>query len=74
MCPETTANMKCHDIKRPKDGNIRHAADEEALKNFDSLHEDFARDPRYARLGLSSDGLNPFRTMSISHSIWPVML
>ena len=25
-------------------------------------------------LGLSSDGFNPFRTMSISHRTWPVML
>ena len=26
------------------------------------------------RLGLSNDGLNPFRTMSIAHSTWPVVL
>jgi len=74
MCPETAANMKWHDTERPKDGNIRHAADGEAWKNFDSLHEDFARDPRNVRLGLSCDGFNSFRTMSISHSTWPVML
>ncbi|WMV38484.1 hypothetical protein MTR67_031869 [Solanum verrucosum] len=70
MCPETTANMKWQDTERPKDGNIRHSADGEAWKNFDSLHEDFARDPRNVRLGLSSDGFNPFQTMSISHSTW----
>lgn len=33
-----------------------------------------ARDPRNVRLGLSSDSFNPFRTMGISHSTWPVML
>jgi hypothetical protein len=34
---------------------------------------DFASDSRNVRLGLSSDGFNPFRTMSISHSTWPVL-
>ncbi|KAG8485489.1 hypothetical protein CXB51_021293 [Gossypium anomalum] len=35
---------------------------------------DFASDPRNVRLGLASDGFNPFRTMSTSHSTWPVLL
>ncbi|XP_049397375.1 uncharacterized protein LOC125861553 [Solanum stenotomum] len=74
MCPKIAANMKWHDTEQPKHGNIRHAADGEAWKNFESLHEDFARDPRNVRLCLSSDGFNPFRTMSISHSTCPVML
>ncbi|XP_019253851.1 PREDICTED: uncharacterized protein LOC109232539 [Nicotiana attenuata] len=74
MCFETAAAMRWHATERPNDGNLRHPADGEAWKDFDSLHEDFARDPRNVRLGLSSDGFNPFRTMSISHSTWPVML
>ncbi|XP_075108925.1 uncharacterized protein LOC142180757 [Nicotiana tabacum] len=53
---------------------LRHPADGEAWKDFDSLHPDFSKDPRNVRLGLSSDGFNPFRTMSISHSTWLVML
>ncbi|XP_059316727.1 uncharacterized protein LOC132067483 isoform X3 [Lycium ferocissimum] len=74
MCPETSVAMRWHANERPNDGNIRHPADGEAWKDFDSLHPDFSRDPRNVRLGLSSDGFNPFRTMSISHSTWPVML
>ncbi|XP_019226066.1 PREDICTED: uncharacterized protein LOC109207583 [Nicotiana attenuata] len=74
MCPETAAAMRWHANERPNDGNIRHPADGEAWKAFDSLHPDFSRDARNVRLGLSSDGFNPFRTMSISHSTWPVML
>ncbi|XP_019224269.1 PREDICTED: uncharacterized protein LOC109205956 [Nicotiana attenuata] len=73
MCPETAAAMRWHTNERPNDGNIRHPADGEAWKAFDSLHPDFSRDARNVRLGLSSDGFNPFRTMSISHSTWPVM-
>ncbi|XP_019070242.1 uncharacterized protein [Solanum lycopersicum] len=53
---------------------LRHPADGEAWKDFDSLHPDFANNARNVRLGISSDGFNPFRTMSISHSTWPVML
>ncbi|XP_070019670.1 uncharacterized protein [Nicotiana sylvestris] len=53
---------------------LRHPADGEAWKDFDSLHPDFSKDPHNVRLGLSSDGFNPFRTMSISHSTWLVML
>jgi len=31
-------------------------------------------DPRNIRLGLASDGFNPFRVMSSIHSTWPVLL
>jgi len=66
--------MRWHEEERSKDGKMRHLADGEAWKNFDSLHEDFSTDSRNVRLGLASDGFNPFRTMSISHSTWPVMM
>ncbi|WMV18242.1 hypothetical protein MTR67_011627 [Solanum verrucosum] len=63
-------------IKSPEvdNGKLRHPADGLAWKYFDRLHPDFALDCRNVRLGLSSDGFNPFRTMSISHSICLVML
>ncbi|KAK6796469.1 hypothetical protein RDI58_004170 [Solanum bulbocastanum] len=74
MCSETSVAMRWHDTERPKDGNLRHPADGVAWKDFDSLHPDFASNARNVRLGLPSDGFNPFRTMSISYSTWPVML
>ncbi|XP_019245219.1 PREDICTED: uncharacterized protein LOC109225081 [Nicotiana attenuata] len=46
MCPETAAAMRWHANERPNDGNIRHPADGEACKAFDSLHPDFSRDAR----------------------------
>src|ERR1044072_1641457 len=55
-----------------QDGLMRHPRDSEAWKKFDSLHKDFAADPRNVRLGLSSDGFIPFK--HTSHSIWPVIL
>ncbi|XP_035834064.1 uncharacterized protein LOC118482611 [Helianthus annuus] len=66
--------MTWHDEGRPKDGNIRRPADGESWKEFDSLYPHFAKETRNVRLGLSSDGFNPFRTASVSHSTWPVVL
>ncbi|KAL4561837.1 hypothetical protein LXL04_034017 [Taraxacum kok-saghyz] len=66
--------MTWHDEGRPKDGNLRHPADAKSWKEFDSLYPQFAKETRNVRSGLSSDGINPFRTMSIAHSTWPVVL
>ncbi|XP_039851873.1 uncharacterized protein LOC120710306 [Panicum virgatum] len=43
-------------------------------KNFDGRHDDFAKDARNVRLGLASDGFNPFGNKNLKHSTWPVML
>jgi len=53
---------------------LRHPVDGQAWKDFDMLHTNFSSKTRNVRLGLSSDGFNPFRTMSISHSTWPVIM
>ena len=45
-----------------------------AWKNFNKLHPSFAQEPQNVRLGLASDGFNPFGNMSISYNIWPVVL
>jgi hypothetical protein len=52
---------------------LRHLADGEAWKSFDLLHPEFSADSRNVRLGLTSDGFNPFGNMSTSQSTWPVM-
>ncbi|XP_057249394.1 uncharacterized protein LOC125495744 [Beta vulgaris subsp. vulgaris] len=66
--------MIWHDKKRTQDEYIRHPADGQSWKDFDSSHRTFAIDPRNVRLALASDGFNPFRTMSVAHSTWPVVL
>ena len=42
-------------------------------KSFNHKHEKFAADPRNIRLGLASDGFNPFGHQSITYSMWPVL-
>jgi hypothetical protein len=40
----------------------------------DKTYEWFALDPRNVRLGLASDGFNPFGMLNVSYSCWPVIL
>nr|GFA63928.1 hypothetical protein [Tanacetum cinerariifolium] len=73
-CEKTAKDMRWHDTGRTKDGKLRHPADGLAWSAFNDRYSQFASDPRSVRLGLASDGFNPFGTMSTSHSTWPVLL
>ncbi|XP_016165444.1 uncharacterized protein LOC107608064 [Arachis ipaensis] len=74
MCSKTAASLRWHDEERIKDGTLKHPADGLAWNNLDEMDEEFAKESRNIRLGLSSDGFNPFCSMNISWSTWPVML
>ncbi|XP_020081003.1 uncharacterized protein LOC109704650 isoform X2 [Ananas comosus] len=74
MSSKVASLMRWHDEGRIKDGILRHPADGLAWKSFDDHYLDFSSDPRSVRLGLASDGFNPFRTMSTTYSTWPVIL
>ncbi|XP_065857963.1 uncharacterized protein [Euphorbia lathyris] len=74
MSSKTASSMRWHMEGRNKDGKLRHPADALAWKEFDKRFPEFVADPRSVRLGLASDGFNPFRTMSTTYSTWPVVL
>ncbi|XP_071940578.1 uncharacterized protein [Coffea arabica] len=74
MSSKIASQMRWHEEKRTKDGCMRHPADSPAWQTFDHLHPEFAKDCRNVRLGLASDGFNPFKNMSSTHSTWPVPL
>jgi hypothetical protein len=74
MSSKTALHMKWHAEKHTDDGILRHPADALAWKAFDSKYPDFASDSRNVRLGLATDGFNPFGNMSTSYSTWPVIL
>src|SRR6266540_1039098 len=64
-----------HKLKRKEVQNeLSHPADGEAWKDFDRKYRWFAEDARNIRLGLATDGFNPFGKMSSSYSMWPVFL
>ncbi|KAB1212871.1 hypothetical protein CJ030_MR5G010171 [Morella rubra] len=75
MTKMTARDMRWHNEKRVDDeSNLRHPADGQVWKEFDEQHAWFAKDVRNVRLGLASDGFNPFGTMSVSYSMWLVLL
>ncbi|XP_074337755.1 uncharacterized protein LOC141674953 [Apium graveolens] len=62
------------DMRRTKDGKLRHPADAQGWKSMDASHPEFAAEIRNVRLNLAADGINPYRSMNISHNTWPVVL
>ncbi|XP_065860183.1 uncharacterized protein [Euphorbia lathyris] len=74
MSSKTAEVMTWHDNQRVDDGILRHPADSDVWKSFDESNPGFAKDPRNVRLGLASDGMNPFGNLSVSHSTWPVIM
>ncbi|XP_040374691.1 uncharacterized protein LOC121052850 [Rosa chinensis] len=74
MSSKTAKLMRWHAEERENDGVFRHPADSMAWKDFDTKNSDFSNEIRNVRLGLASDGFNPFRTMNIVHSTWPVIV
>ncbi|XP_035540218.1 uncharacterized protein LOC118344206 [Juglans regia] len=68
-------DMRWHKEQQLTDeASLRHPADSESWNRFDEEHSWFAQDARNVRLGMSSDGFNPFSNMSKPYSIWPVIL
>nr|XP_027063083.1 uncharacterized protein LOC113689513 [Coffea arabica] len=74
MSSKIAGHMRWHAEGRTKDGNMRHPADSPSWQTFDFHHPEFSQDSRNVRLGLASDGFNPFKNMSSTHSTWPVIL
>ncbi|KAG6405592.1 hypothetical protein SASPL_133183 [Salvia splendens] len=65
MSSKTTSHMRWHAESRTKDGYMRHPANSPAWSTFDSLHPDFSKESGNVRLGLTSDGINPFKNMNL---------
>src|SRR3954464_6523582 len=53
---------------------LRHPADGSQWRKIDRQFKSFSDDARNLKLGLSTDGFNPFGEQSSSHSTWPVAL
>ncbi|KAK2645093.1 hypothetical protein Ddye_020288 [Dipteronia dyeriana] len=60
MSSKTAVDMRCHSENRVKDGILRHPVDSMAWKSFDCEHSSFANEHRNVRLGLATDGFNPY--------------
>jgi hypothetical protein len=67
-------NLRWHALERECDGQLRHPADSLQWKKVDDLYPDFGNEARNLRLGLATDGMNPYGNLSSIHSSWPVLL
>ncbi|KAK7279834.1 hypothetical protein RJT34_24892 [Clitoria ternatea] len=67
-------SLRWHAEERKLDGKLRHPADSLQWKKIDQLFPTFGKEPRNLRLGLATDGMNPYSSLSSIHSPWPVLL
>ena len=63
-----------HSTHKSEDGKMRHPVDSLAWDLVNDKWPCFSSDPRNLRLGLATDGFNPFSNLSTTYSCWPVML
>ena len=74
MSKRTSEELQWHKKELVNDGKMRHPADSLAWKHMDKEYSWFAEEGRNIRLGLASDGFNPFGMQNVTYSIWPVIL
>ena len=74
ISPEIANHMKWHAKGRVNVGLLRHPADFEIWKSFDSKYIEFSSEPCNVRLELAANGFNPYGNISSTHSTWPVIL
>lgn len=71
---KTAKYMTWHLTHKVEDGIMKHPSDSEEWNSFDDRWTDFSDEARNIRLGLATDGFQPFGNLSSQHSIWPVIL
>ena len=74
MSKRTLEELQWHKKELVNNGKMRHPADSLAWKHVDKEYSWFAEEGHNIRLGLASDGFNPFGMQNVTYSIWPVIL
>ncbi|XP_078149690.1 uncharacterized protein LOC144545009 [Carex rostrata] len=78
VCPKCGVSrckiIAWHEEERKRDGKLRHPADSPQWRNIDREFTEFGGESRNLRLGVSTDGMSPFGSMSSRHSTWPVLI
>jgi hypothetical protein len=68
------ALMTWHTTAHSTDGKMHNPVDSPQWKFVNENFGNFGNDPRNLRLGLATDGINPFSEKRSTYSTWPVML
>ncbi|XP_024009593.1 uncharacterized protein LOC112084601 [Eutrema salsugineum] len=70
----TARELRWHSTNKSSDGKLRHPVDSVTWEHMDAKFPSFAAEERNIRLGLSTDGFNPFNMKNTRYSSWPVLL
>ncbi|XP_073152634.1 uncharacterized protein [Henckelia pumila] len=70
----TASHMRWHHDHHFDMETMTHPSDSPAWRHFDETHPWFAAEIRNVRLGLSTDGFQPFGQTGQQYSSWPVIL
>nr|XP_017253925.1 PREDICTED: uncharacterized protein LOC108223955 [Daucus carota subsp. sativus] len=75
MAEKTAECMRWHHNRVVVEGQLSHPADGDEWKQFDSRFPRFSKEIRNVRLGLSTDGFDPFRDAHArEYTVWPVVI
>ena len=66
--------MDYHSKNRSGDGVLRMPADSSAFRKIEEKYVDFKNEPRNVRLSLAANGVNPFRELRSTYSVWPIFI
>ncbi|XP_024013230.1 uncharacterized protein LOC112087553 [Eutrema salsugineum] len=70
----TARELRWHSTNKNSDGKLRHPVDSVTWEHMDAKFPSFAAEERNIRLGLSTDGFNPFNMKNTRYSSWPALL
>ena len=71
---DDTKDLTCNADGRNCNGMLCHPVDSSQWKKINCLYPDFGKEARNLRLGLATDGMNPYCNLSTQHSSWPILL
>uniref|UniRef100_A0A1J3JNP1 Transposase-associated domain-containing protein n=1 Tax=Noccaea caerulescens TaxID=107243 RepID=A0A1J3JNP1_NOCCA len=71
---EMAKNLRWHFSNKSSDGRLRHPVDSVTWDQMNHKYPSFAAEERNIRLGLSTDGFNPFNMKNTMYSCWPVLM
>ncbi|XP_024010078.1 uncharacterized protein LOC112085202 [Eutrema salsugineum] len=71
---QTAKELRWHFTNKSNDGKLCHPVDSVTWDQMNSKYPLFAAESRNIRLGLSTNGFNPFSMKNTRYSCWPVLL
>ena len=71
---EMAKDLRWHFTNKSCDGKLRHPVDSVTWEKMNDKYPSFAAEERNLRLGLSTDGFNPFNMKNTKYNCWPVLL